>query len=116
MNRFRPALNAILGLLLMVQGVAVASTEMAMPALGDTASTMAAMPCHGDQNSGGEPQSCCDSDCPNMASCALGHLAVASAQGAEFVGELHPAYPALVLAPATLPPPSFLRPPIAFHV
>lgn len=119
MKRFRPVVHAILGLLLLVQGFAVASASSKVAAAGDNASAAAAMPCHGehhgDQGGGSKHMSCCDADCPDMMSCALGAMAMASAQTFEIVAPQQAMFPALVAAPATLPPPSFLRPPIASH-
>lgn len=112
MARLRPVLNAILGLLLLVQVVAVAFANGDVAALDDASSTLQ-MPCHGDGNdrAPGTPP-CCDHDCPDMTACMLGHFTVAS-------------LPVIWLAPGqppgfalSAPPPraaissSLLRPPI----
>jgi hypothetical protein len=115
MKRFRPALNAVLGLLLLVQGVAAAATGFAPISADETATEMAAMPCHGDMTGAGGHASCCDADCPNMAACALGHIAAASAPSLDVVATAHPARVTLLSAPVALPLPSLLRPPISFH-
>lgn len=118
MKRFRPALNLIVGLLLLVQGVAAASTSVAPLDAADPAAdvAMAAMPCHGDMSAGASESSCCDADCPNMAACAMGHIATASMHGFDAVAASQPVQSLSVLAPVALAPPSLLRPPISFHV
>lgn len=118
MKRFRPALNAVIGLLFMVQGVAVASAEITPLDAGDISAeaSAAAVPCHGDQTGGTDLDSCCDADCPNMAACALGHIAAASAQSVPIAAAQHPLRAATVLPPLASAPPSHLRPPISLHV
>lgn len=81
MKPLRPLLSSVLGLVLLVQGVAVASAPYAPTA--DEAATQesaaAAMPCHGDAPAPDPVDTgtcaCCDGDCPNMSGCAFGHLA-----------------------------------------
>jgi len=114
MTRLRPFIHAILGLVLLVQGFAVAAADRRID-LSNPDATVAseqAMPCH-DGMSGAA--GCCEADCPDMASCALSHIATA------------PAATPLVARPAARPistptlmssaaaPRSLLRPPIALH-
>lgn len=118
MKRHRPWLAAVLGLLFLIQGFAVAAAEHASLKQ-DSAATgqEASVPCagHMDAGAGEVPQaSCCDADC-DMASCAMGHLALATATPAIAA----PASAAAPVAPAAQPvsstPESHFRPPIAFH-
>jgi hypothetical protein len=97
MRRYRTLLCALLGLVFLLQGMAVS----AAPTM--TADT----PC--------QDYSCCDAACPNMSTCALGHiaappvlpLALPAAARTE-----HAFTPVRVIS-RTLA--SLLRPPITFH-
>jgi hypothetical protein len=112
MKRFRPLLNAVLGLMLCVQGLAIAAAPVAVAA--DEAESAMAMPCHGD--AADVACDCCDGDCPDMASCVVGSffaampaapaLLEAAAQAAASTGGWS-------LQTAVLPLP--VRPPIPFH-
>lgn len=117
MKLVRPLLNLVVGLLLLVQSVAVASTGVAPLDAADPAAdvAMAAMPCHGDTGSGTDQPSCCDADCPNMAACALGHIAAAPMQGFDAVVASQKVQPVSVMTPIVLAPSSLLRPPISSH-
>lgn len=119
MKRYRTGLSVLLGLVLLVQGVAVSAAPYAM--LFDPDPVAMAMdddmPCHGqaDDQSVNDPASCCDADCPDMTSCMLGHLA----PGAHFqLTTLHSPdeLPGLVpIRIITRSPPALLRPPITLH-
>lgn len=69
-----------MGLVLLVQGVAVsAAIPAAISESTSPAITMDAdMPCHGqaEDAAGQDNSSCCDADCPDMTSCMLGQLAI----------------------------------------
>ena len=73
MQTLRPILTALLGLTLWVQGLAIAAAPVDMPDEPDAAMEM---PCHGEAASA--PCDCCDGDCPDMASCVIGHFFAAS--------------------------------------
>lgn len=122
MKRHRPWITAVLGLLFLVQGFAVAAAEHPSFKKGnDVAEQLdhSSMPCAGqmqaDPGNASGTASCCDSGCPDMTSCALGHLAVAAT--ATVIAAFAPAAPPTALAsePLTSSPQSLLRPPIAFH-
>jgi hypothetical protein len=113
MMRFRPLLTALLGLLFWVQGMAMAAAPVDVPA--DAADSAMEMPCHGDATELA-PCDCCDGDCPDMASCAVGHFFTAPPSA---VAPVAPAAQALAAAggwslkTAVLSLP--VRPPIALH-
>ncbi|PXV63711.1 hypothetical protein [Sinimarinibacterium flocculans] len=122
MNRIRTLLSMLLGLVLLAQGIAVSAAPRASlsaaPAL--SATVMADMPCHGQMASqademGEQQPSCCDENCPDMTTCALGHLAsvamvsLALPQPAGVGRGLTP----VIAASRTTG--SLLRPPIALH-
>jgi hypothetical protein len=119
MKRHRTVLSVLLGLVLLVQGVAVAAAPYAMFIDSDPAAmTMDAdMPCHGqaDDQAVNDPASCCDADCPDMTSCMLGHLAINTSFQLTTV---HSPDTAPHLAPVRVishSPPTLLRPPITLH-
>lgn len=122
MKRFRTLLSVLLGLVLLVQGFAVSAAPRAkLPAeTPASASVMADMPCHGQtamhaDDAGKKPPSCCNENCPDMTTCALGHLAsvatvsLALPQSALTERRLTP----VLAASRTLS--SLLRPPIVLH-
>lgn len=130
----RPWLGAVLGLTLLVQGVAVASAPfVAPPADAQAAAPEAAapdvaveeMPCHGDgvvqvdaapePATDSAPCACCDADCAAMGACAFGHIAVASPVRLSFVPAPQPAIAAPERAVPSISISSRLRPPIALH-
>ncbi len=119
MKRYRTLLSVLLGLVLLVQGVAVAAAPYAMLFDADpVVMTMDAdMPCHGQAASDSEQSgsSCCDAVCPDMTSCMLGHLAINASFQLTTVhspGELPGLIPVRIIAQS---PPSLLRPPITLH-
>lgn len=117
MKRHRPLLSAVLGLMLCVQGLAIAAApvDVAAAQAESTADSAMAMPCHGD-SAAGAPCDCCDGDCPDMASCVIGHFFAAPPSTAAL---FEPAAPVAVatggwsLQTAVLSLP--VRPPIASH-
>lgn len=85
MNPFRILLSMFLGLVLLVQGFAVSAAPRAKLSEGTpaSASVMVDMPCHAQMamkqdDSGKQERSCCNASCPDMTTCALGHLAAAT--------------------------------------
>jgi len=117
MKSLRPLLSAVFGLALLVQGLAVAAAPYALAAHAAAAqeSAPAEMPCHETTQHPAGSHACCGSDCPDMTSCALGHLAAAPAVRMQ----LAPVHSTVVAAPArsaeSVPPSSRLRPPIVLH-
>lgn len=123
MKTLRPWLSAVLGLALLVQGLAFAAapfdTASAAPAAAEAVAAMDEMPCHGDSQpdtvDAAAACACCDDGCADMGGCAFGQLAAGPSMGAQF-----PSAPQDVVAVAeraatsvSLPLP--LRPPISFH-
>lgn len=92
MRRFRTPISLVLGLLLLVQGWAVAATSMmafGTPDFAISASAQTAeveMPCHQQKSEAAksaktQPESscpCCDGNCPDMQACAAAHPAMPS--------------------------------------
>lgn len=115
MKSLRPLLNVVLGLALLVQGVAFASAPPVLAASGSAAAVASALPCHGDEAAPADAAPCCDSACPDMLSCALAHMALAPASGLQ----LAPARSGSIAAPDraadSVSLSTRLRPPIAFH-
>ncbi|HBG31982.1 MAG TPA: hypothetical protein DDW98_15390 [Gammaproteobacteria bacterium] len=122
MNRVRTLLSVLLGLVLLVQGFAVSAAPRAKLSEGAPAfvSVVADMPCHAQKaaktdHAGEQARSCCNASCPDMTTCALGHLAsvatisVALPQLTRAENRFTP-----VLAVSRVPN-SLLRPPIALH-
>jgi hypothetical protein len=118
MKRDRTWLNLLLGLVLLVQGFAVAAAPRGMARHATPAAEAASMPAHcpgmaasGEASDHAGP-SCCDESCPDMTTCALGHYAAAIAIGP--IGVRH-ADPFGVSLPGPVPltraPGSPLRPP-----
>ncbi|WP_133164335.1 hypothetical protein [Solimonas fluminis] len=72
-------MSVLLGLVLLLQGYAVSAAPRAnlIKALDADMAMQMDMPCHGqkaDAEKVGKP-SCCNADCPDMTTCALGHIA-----------------------------------------
>jgi hypothetical protein len=118
MKRHRMWLSLLLGLVLLVQGVAVSAAPDIASKSDTVAMTVGAdMPCHGqmgDQASN-DSASCCDAQCPDMTSCMLGHLALIAhfqLTTPHAPAELPGLIPIRIL---TRFPSSPLRPPIALH-
>lgn len=112
MKKLRPYLTAILGLMLWVQGMAVAAAPVKVAE--DPASAME-MPCHGKDSAGAAACACCDDACPDMASCVIGHFAGTPVTALHFTVIAQAAIPAAGWSLQTSVPPLPLRPPIASH-
>lgn len=79
MKRYRTLLTMLLGLVLLLQGLAVSAAPYAkVPAPAESEMAME-MPCHGQmaETSGKQVPSCCSLTCPDMTTCALGHIVAA---------------------------------------
>jgi hypothetical protein len=122
MNRFRTLLSALLGLVLLAQGFAVAAAPRAKLSKGEPASVsvMADMPCHAPKvteqdGSAKKTPVCCDANCPDMTTCALSHLGFAMVVSVSLPLPSTTQFrftPALTASPT---PGSPLRPPIVLH-
>jgi hypothetical protein len=113
MVKLRPLLAAVLGLMLWVQGLAIAASPLDVAA--QPAQSAMEMPCHGGATDVA-PCDCCDGDCPDMASCVIGHFfAAPPATVAPFEPAAHAAVAvrgwSLKTAVLSLP----VRPPIVIH-
>jgi hypothetical protein len=119
MRRIRSVLSVALGLLLVAQGFAVAAAEYrttaAEPAQAQAVQADAAMPCHGGPTPPEDSASCCDSDCPNMTTCVLGHLAVAAPLHVDSTPVSQEFAAGRAAPPMAATPQTLLRPPIALH-
>ncbi len=117
-SRHRLWIALPMGLLLLLQALAVAAAPIRGDGTDDGGTAMMLSPCHDDAAATGDTAAtadCCDADCPHMAACALGHLAAAT----PVVAVLARPPAATVAARAdrlTLRPPTpQLRPPIVSH-
>lgn len=122
MKRSRTWLTWLLGLVLLAQGYAVAAAPRISLGsnLPHSSAVMADMPCHASMamkhgQKGKARPSCCNESCPDMTTCALGHLA--SVAAAELtvppaVQESVHVVPSRIEARAASSP---LRPPISLH-
>jgi hypothetical protein len=115
MSRYRTLIGLLVGLSLVVQGCALAAAPRGQLAQArqSSAGAIADMPCH--QHTGTAKLACCDQSCPDMTSCALGHLAcvaplVVSLPRAS--SDAPPFHAARALTPARASP---LRPPITLQ-
>ena len=136
MQRLRPLLNTLLGLIFLVQGYAVAAAPgMTAPVATSVAAStapaamadMADMPHCASMASparqGSDDQaaaaaaaaSCCDEGCPNLTSCALGHLAAIASPGIWLPNTVIDAPPFSVPPVQAHRLSALLRPPITFH-
>jgi hypothetical protein len=109
MATLRPLLAAALGLMLCVQGVAIAA---APSAAADAGSAME-IPCHDDDAT--SASDCCDGDCPDLAGCFSGPFAGAPAGAVAASPAPRPVVQARGWSPKTAVPPLPLRPPITDH-
>jgi hypothetical protein len=112
MLKLRPYLTAVLGLMLWVQGMAMAAVPVAVAQEPDSAMEM---PCHGDEAPAADACACCDDACPDMASCVIGHFAGTPATALHFAAATQAALPAAGWSLQTFVPPTPLRPPIVTH-
>lgn len=128
MKTLRPFLSAVLGLALLVQGLAFAAAPFdaagaapagAAPAGAEEVAAMDEMPCHGDS----QPETldaaaacaCCDNGCADMGGCAFGQLAAGPSIGAQFPSAPQHVRAAAERAATSVSLPLPLRPPISFH-
>jgi hypothetical protein len=121
MRSSRPWLHALLGLALLVQGLAFAAAPLMLAAPEPAAQEQVAsepMPCHGEPADPAPTPACdcCDGDCNAMSACMSGQVA---ALVAPLAMPLVPAQQAIVAAAdrsiESVTPSSRLRPPISFH-
>lgn len=116
MKMLRPFLSVVFGLSLLVQGFGVAAAIPAA-ATDETPVTAASMPCHGDaQDVAAGSCPCCNTDCPDMANCALGHMAAAPVTRLQFSPALQAVVATTQRSAEPVFFPSLLRPPIPSHV
>lgn len=122
MKRHRTLLSVLLGLVLLVQGYAVSAAPHAKlsDAAGALVTAQVKTPCHAQQadmeDAAGEQQRpCCNVGCPDMTTCALGHIAAAAVMSVALPQAAHAE---IAFAPVhavsrmlSLP----LRPPITLH-
>lgn len=109
MQKLRPFLTVLLGLMLGFQGLAIAAAPVAVA---DAAASAMEMPCHGGAATDGAPFDCCDSDCPDMAGCVVGSFAGAPAAAVFAEPAPHPVVVTRNGSPRTAVLPLPLRPPI----
>lgn len=128
MTRIRTHISFLLGLLLLVQGMAVAAAPMMAMTTAKAQVTAiaertaeAAMPCHEQKAEPVKAEEtkpacpCCDGDCPDMQACAGAQPAMASAIRLD-LPQLKPAMPALIeVSVAIHRTSSLLKPPISLH-
>jgi hypothetical protein len=122
MKSLRTWVSAVLGLALLVQGVAVASAPQAAAAKASATASVAdasQMPCHGDAAKPAQapPCACCDGGCIDMGGCSMGHVVAVVPSARISTAPVHQGVIAAVdrrVESISLPSP--LRPPIAFHV
>jgi len=116
-KRGRTWLAAMLGLLLLLQGHAVAAAPYLAADAAAMAMTMAAdapCPMHAQDRDGSPQPDCCNADCPSMATCLLGHFA-AMPELAILIAPAPGVVPVFRATRATTRnPASPLRPPIAY--
>lgn len=130
-TRTRSGLCALLGLILLLQGWALAASPRTSINAADDASVAAALalatigcPAHRTAPTAGglyghapsSSPSCCDAACPDMLNCALGQLTVASPVPTGSVQLPQTPRPALATAQRRPQAPGrLLRPPIQLH-
>jgi hypothetical protein len=123
MKSLRLLVNGVLGLALVVQGVALASAPLALdtsaPAELAQAATADEMPCHGDAEPAATeapPCACCDGGCVDMSSCAFSQPAAAIPAIRVHLGAVgQGAITARDEPAASISLSSLLRPPISVH-
>jgi hypothetical protein len=121
MKSLRTCVSAVLGLALLVQGVAAASAPPAAAAKASATAPVADVsetPCHGDNPAPAEapPCACCDGGCIDMG-CTMGHFVAVVPSSRISTAPVHQGVIAAIdrsVESVSLPSP--LRPPIAFHV
>jgi len=123
MKTLRPWLSAVVGLALLVQGLAFASapfgTASGAPVAAAAVAAMDEMPCHGDAQpdtvDAAAACACCDDGCADMGGCAYGQLAAGPSIGAQFPAAPQDVVVAVARATTRVSLPLPLRPPISFH-
>lgn len=123
MNRYRTFLSVALGLVLLLQGLAVsAAPHVWAQERGSTVSVAATgMPCHAQAGDATDAQAaplegpCCNAACPDMTSCALSHMAVSLPAAVTRLSAASVLFTGLEPVPVSQPPRSLLRPPIPLH-
>lgn len=118
MKRYRTLISILMGLVLLLQGWAVAAAPRAHLSQVASLEVMADMPCHArssDQKPGAggtEKPSCCNADCPDMTTCALGHFVSVVTFTLNSPRADVPAPVLLVVREISAAPAFLLRPPI----
>lgn len=118
MKRHRTLVSILVGLVLLLQGWAVAAAPRAHLPQAASLDAMADMPCHArssDQKPGVDgtvKPSCCNADCPDMTTCALGHFVSVVTFALDTPRAHVPAPVALSARQASAAPAFLLRPPI----
>ena len=113
MEKLRPFLAVVLGLMLWVQGFAIAAAPVAVA--DEAAESAMEMPCHGDEAPSLPPCDCCDGDCTGMAGCATGSVAGTPFVSVPAEAPLHVAIAARSWSAQTAVLPLPIRPPIVSH-
>jgi len=120
MQRHRTLISILLGIVLLAQGFAVSSvprakwSEPSQVEIG--AMAMADMPCHAQKADQADPaRPCCDASCPDMTTCALGHLAGVATMSVVLSQMMRetPVFTSVRVQARALASP--LRPPITLH-
>lgn len=123
MKRFRTLLSVLLGLVLLVQGFAVSAAPRAKVS-GKSESVesgvMADLPCHGQKamkadDASKQYRACCNENCPDMTTCALGHLATVPMLSVALAQPVREAPSVISVRIVTRTFASPLRPPISLH-
>ena len=127
MEKLRPLLAVVLGLMLWVQGIAIAAAPVAVADMTSKGTDSfeaqrspsplksVEMPCHGDEAPSVPPCECCDGDCTGMAGCAAGSVAGTPFVSVPAEAPLHGAIAARSWSAQTAVLPLPIRPPIVSH-
>lgn len=122
MKRYRTLISVLLGVVLLVQGAAVSAAPRAKLSaeVSALASAMADMPCHAQKamtaDDPGKPDhSCCNASCPDMTTCALGHLASVGTVSVALPQDARAELSFTAVRVTSRTASSLLRPPIALH-
>lgn len=118
MKRYRTLLSVLLGLVLLLQGLAVSAAPYIAAAAPAEAEMAMDMPCHGQmsEKAGKQDRSCCSSTCPDMTTCALGHLAASVSVIFEALSPVtHAEHSFTLIGAVSTSPTTLLRPPISLH-
>lgn len=124
MTGVRTWLSVLLGAVLLVQGFAVSAASHAgfADAPAAQALEMVDMPCHGQKRQAdkadaadSQERACCNAGCPDMTTCALGHLASVATVSVTLPPPVRPERGVSRKCVALRPFRSLLRPPIVLH-